>query len=195
MAEMERSLIVFKPDVVQRQIVGEILQRFERKGFKIIGMKMVNPSKDLIGKHYSNNKDYLESTGSKVRKGAEERGEKVKESDYELGLRVRDWCIEYLTCGPVIAMVLEGWHVIELVRKALGSTNPRTADIGTIRSDYTPDSYVFADMQGRVTRTMVHASDSRESAKREIPLWFNNDELFKYETAIEKILYDAGWSK
>jgi nucleoside-diphosphate kinase len=76
----------------------------------------------------------------------------------------------------------------------LGSTNPRTADIGTIRSDYTPDSYLLADMQGRTTRTMIHASDSTENAEKEISLWFDEEELFEYDTAIENILFDTGWS-
>lgn len=195
MVEMERTLVVFKPDVVQRQIVGEIIQRFERKGFKIIGMKMAHPSKDFISKHYIDDDEYNRGVGEKAIKAAKERGEKVDESPIEIGRRIRNWNMNYLSCGPVIAVVFEGSHVIEGVRKMLGSTNPRTADVGTIRSDYTPDSYILADMQGRTTRTMVHASDCEESAKREILLWFDKDELFDYETAIEKILYDAGWSK
>lgn len=192
----EKSLVVFKPDVIQRQIVGELLTRFERKGFKVVAMKMIKPSKELVGKHYSDNEDYLRGVGDNAITSARERGETMQDiSALDFGKMVRNWNIEYLSCGPVVAMVFEGAHVIEGVRKILGSTNPIRADIGSIRADYTPDSYLLADAQGRTARTLVHASDSPEEAEREIKLWFSKDEIFTYETAIEKILYDTGWTK
>ena len=192
----ERTLVILKPDVIQRQIVGEILARFEKKGFKIVGMKMVWPSKELAGKHYMADDDYNRGVGEKAINGAKERGEDVTGWDaLEIGRKVRRYCIEYLSCGPVVAFVLEGNCVIESVRTFLGSTNPSKADAGTIRADYSPDSYVLSDLQGRATRTLLHASDSVESAEREIPLWFKEDELYEYTTAVEYVLYDAGWSK
>lgn len=191
----QKTLTIFKPDVIQRQIVGEILQRFERKGFKIVGLKMLVPSKELVGEHYSGDEAYLTEVGEKTIAFAKERGDKVPEgTPLELGKRIRQWNIDYLTCGPVVAMVLEGPNVIEAVRKIIGRSNPILADVGTIRSDYTTDSYFLADLQGRTTRTMFHASDSVENATREIGLWFDENELVDYETAIEKILYDAGWT-
>jgi len=191
----QRTLTVFKPDVIQRQIVGEILQRFERKGFKVVAMKMLVPSAELVGKHYSGDEAYLTDVGSKTIAFAKERGDNIPEgTPLELGQKIRQYNIDYLTCGPVIAMVLEGPNVIEAVRKIIGRSNPILADVGTIRSDYTTDSYFLADVQGRTTRTMFHASDSVEAANREIPLWFEVDEIVEYETAIEKILYDVGWS-
>lgn len=191
----ERTLVIFKPDVIQRQIMGEIIERFERKGFKIVGMKMIWPTAELIGKHYEDNQEYFKEVGDKTIKSARERGEKLFSNDpIEIGRRIRQWNMLYMSCGPVFAIVLEGPHIIEAVRKMLGSTNPLNADIGTIRSDYSPDSYFLANLQGRTTRTMVHASDSIESANREIPLWFKKSELYDYETAIEKVLFDVGWS-
>lgn len=195
MKGMERTLVVLKPDVIQRQIIGEVLQRFERKGYKIIGMKMMHVSKELVGEHYIDDNEYHIGIGKKAIEAAKARGEELEIDPIKVGKQIRQWNMNYLSCGPVVAMVFEGSLVIEGVRKILGKTNPRQADVGTIRSDYTPDSYVLSDMQGRTTRTMIHASDSKESADREIPLWFNEDELFDYETAVEKILYDAGWSK
>lgn len=102
--------------------------------------------------------------------------------------------INYLTCGPVIAVVFQGFGVIAGVRKMLGSTSPADGDVGTIRADFSLDSFALADEQGRVTRSMLHASDSVEHAEREIGLWFNATEISEYETAAEKIFYDAGWS-
>lgn len=192
----ERTLVIFKPDVIQRQLMGEFLLRFERKGFKIVGTKMTVPSEDLMKKHYTDDKDYLEEVGNKSLESAKKRGEKLDLDDpYEIGLRIRNWNVKYLTCGPVLAIVIEGPHIVEAVRKVIGTTNPLMADIGTIRSDYSPDSYLLADHQGRTTRTMIHASDSPENANYEIGLWFTEDELFDYETAIEKVLFDTDWSE
>lgn len=191
----EKTLLVFKPDVIQRQIVGELISRFERKGFKIVGMKMLIPSKELVGKHYEDDEKYLIETGNKAKKGAEARGEDTSNwNALERGKWIRESNINYLTCGPVIALVLQGSGVILGVRKMLGSTSPADGDVGTIRADFSLDSFALADEQGRVTRTMVHASDSEESAQREIGLWFNATEISEYETAAEKIFYDVGWS-
>ncbi|MFA5622857.1 MAG: nucleoside-diphosphate kinase [Candidatus Dojkabacteria bacterium] len=191
----EKSLVIFKPDILQRQIVGEIVSRFERKGFKIVAMKMLIPSRELVGKHYEDKEEYLRETGEKAKKGAIARGEDVSKWDsLARGQWIRESNINYLTCGPVIALVLQGFGVIAGVRKMLGSTSPADGDVGTIRADFSLDSFALADEQGRVTRSMVHASDSVESAEREIGLWFNPTEISEYETAAEKIFYDVGWS-
>ena len=192
----EKTLLIFKPDVLQRQIVGEIISRFERKGFKIVGMKMLVPSRELIGKHYIDDPKYLIETGDNAKKGAEARGEDTSNWDsLERGKWIRESNINYLTCGPVIAMVLQGFGVIAGVRKMLGSTSPADGDVGTIRADFSLDSFALADEQGRVTRSMIHASDSVENAQREIGLWFNATEISEYETAAEKIFYDVSWSE
>ncbi len=192
----EKTLLIFKPDVVQRQIVGELISRFERKGFKIVAMKMLTPSKEQVGKHYTDDPKYLEETGNKAKKGAEMRGEDITNwNALERGRWIRESNINYLTCGPVIALVLQGFGVVGGVRKMLGSTSPADGDVGTIRTDYSLDCFALADEQGRVTRTMIHASDSVENAEREIGLWFNPTEISEYETAAEKIFYDTGWSQ
>jgi len=192
----EKTLLIFKPDVLQRQIVGEIISRFERKGFKIVGMKMLVPSRELIGKHYIDDPKYLIETGDNAKKGAEARGEDTSNWDsLERGKWIRESNINYLTCGPVIALVLQGFGVIAGVRKMLGSTSPADGDVGTIRADFSLDSFALADEQGRVTRSMIHASDSVENAQREIGLWFNATEISEYETAAEKIFYDVSWSE
>jgi nucleoside-diphosphate kinase len=190
----ERSLLLIKPDVLQRQIVGEILSRFEKKGFKIVAMKMLNATKEQVGEHYIDEESYLIGVGDKSKKAAEERGEDVSDwNSLEVGKGFRMKNIEYLTEGPIIAMILEGYGVIKGVRKLLGSTSPSAGDVGTIRDDYSLDAYYLADTLSRSTRTMIHASDSVDSAKREIKIWFNDNEICdNYETAAEKIFYDYG---
>ena len=191
----ERTLILMKPDVLQRQIVGEILSRFERKGFKIVAVKMLNATKAQVAEHYTGDEQYLIETGEKAKKGAEMRGQDVSNwNSLEWGKIIRERNIAYLTCGPILAVVLEGPGVVTGVRKVLGSTSPADGDVGTIRADYSFDSYALADVVARSTRTMLHASDSPENAQREIKIWFKENEICNnYETVAEKIFYDAGW--
>lgn len=191
----ERTLLLMKPDVLQRQIVGEILSRFERKGFKIVGIKMLNATKEQVAEHYTDEEAYLIETGEKAKKGAELRGEDVSNwNSLERGKIIRKNNISYLTCGPIIAFVLEGHSVIQGVRKLLGSTSPAEGDVGTIRDDYSFDTFALADYVARATRTMIHASDSPENAEREIKIWFKESELCSdYETVAEKIFFDYGW--
>jgi len=191
----ERSLLLIKPDVLQRQIVGEIITRFERKGFKMIAMKMLNATEEQVGEHYVDEDSYLIEVGEKAKKGAKARGEDISNWDsLERGKIIRQRNIEYLTCGPIVAVVLEGFGVISGVRKLLGSTSPAAGDVGTIRDDYSLDTFQLADFVSRSTRTMIHASDSVENAEREMKIWFDESELCdNYETAAEKIFYDEGW--
>lgn len=192
---VERTLILVKPDVIQRQIFGEVLTRFERKGFKIVGMKMLNATKEQVARHYVDEDAYLIETGEKAKKGAIVRGEDVSNwNSLERGKVIRQNNILYLTCGPIIAMVLEGHGVVAGVRKLLGSTSPASGDVGTIRDDYSFDTFELADYVSRATRTMIHASDSPENAKREVKIWFKETELCSnYETVAEKIFFDYGW--
>jgi len=193
----ERTLVLIKPDVLQRQLVGEILSRFERKGVKLTAMKMLNATKEQVGEHYEEKEAYLIESGEKAKKGAIARGEDVSEwNSLEQGKRIRQRNINYLTCGPIVAIVFEGFGVISQVRKILGSTSPADGDIGTIRDDYSLDTYALADSIDRSTMTMLHASDSVESAERELKIWFKESEICNdYETGVEKIFYDTEWSK
>jgi nucleoside-diphosphate kinase len=191
----ERTLILIKPDVLQRQIVGEILTRFERKGFKIVAMKMLNATKEQVGEHYEDSEPYLIELGEKAKKGAIMRGQDVSNwNSLEWGKIIRQRNVAYVTCAPILAMVLEGNGVIAGVRKILGSTSPADGDVGTIRDDYSFDNYALADVVSRSTRTMLHASDSPESAQREMKIWFKENEICNnYETVAEKIFYDSNW--
>ncbi|HEX17281.1 MAG TPA: nucleoside-diphosphate kinase [Thermoplasmatales archaeon] len=141
--EKERTFVMIKPDAVQRGLIGEIISRFERRGIKIVAMKMLKVDRDLAEKHYAvhRGKPFFEPT------------------------------VRYITSSPVVAMVLEGYRVIEMVRRMVGKTDPQDAEPGTIRGD-------LAQFIGR---NLVHASDSKETADFEINLWFSKDELCDYK--------------
>ena len=161
---VQRTLILFKPDAVQRGIVGEILTRFERVGLKIIGTKLIFPSKEHYHKHY-------EGIGKMVTR----RGEKAF-----------DMALEFMTQGPVIAMVFEGVEAVELVRKLVGGTEPKTALPGTIRGDYSHMSFGYADEHNVGIPNLIHASGSIEEAKQEISHWFSDFEIYNYTSPREK---------
>jgi len=161
---MERTLIILKPDAVQRGIVGEIITRFEHVGLKIVATKMLQPDYDHYVQHY-------EGIGTlKTRKGAE-----VFESQ-----------MANMQEGPVIAMVLEGVDAVELVRKMVGSTEPKAALPGTIRGDYAHVSYDQAAISGRGVANLIHASADSKEAEQEIAHWFADDEMYDYQTTHEK---------
>jgi len=188
----ERTLVIIKPDAVQRTLVGEIIQRYERLGLKIVGMKLVRPTKDLVDKHYTNDPDWIEKTGAKFIKHATEHGLRIKHPDpVKMGEHILERLSKYMTSGPVIAMVLQGLHAVPIVRKITGSTEPLQSDVGTIRGDFVLDSYEFSDIQDRSIRNLVHASGSVEEANKEIALWFTKDELINYTLVQEKILYET----
>lgn len=190
---IERTLVIIKPDGIQRGLIGEILARFERAGLKVVGMKMEWPSKKLVGQHYTSDPGYYQSVWEKASISAEERGQAMKETPKQLGDRVREANMRYLSSGPVLAMVLEGNQAILNTRNIIGSTNPLTADVGTIRGDLTVDDFGAADTEGRAVRNLMHASSEPIEAKREIMLWFEKRELHDYQTVMDKVLHDPEW--
>lgn len=150
-AELERTFIAIKPDGVQRGLIAEIISRFERKGFKLVAIKIAVPSKEFAQKHYHD----------------------LKERPFFNGL------CDFLSSGPVIAMVWEGEGVIKYGRKLIGATDPQKSEPGTIRGD----------LAVVVGRNIIHGSDGPETAKDEISLWFKPDELVSYASNAEKWVY------
>lgn len=155
---VERTLVLLKPDAVQRGIMGKIITRFEDAGFKIIGMKMFFADKDFARKHYTED--------ITVRRGE----------------HVRNALVDFLQVGPVLAMCIEGVNAIENVRKIVGSTEPKTAAPGTIRGDFAHVSYAYADAMKVVVKNLIHASADAKDAAHEVPLWFSKEELHTYPT-------------
>lgn len=162
--KVQKTLVVFKPDAVQRGIVGEILTRFERVGLKIVATKMIAPDKEHFYKHY-------EDIGKMITR----RGEQAF-----------DVTLEMMVQGPVIAMVFEGVEAIALVRKLVGPTEPKSAEAGTIRGDFSHMSFGYADEAGKGIPNLIHASGDESEAEQEINHWFTDSELYSYQSVHEK---------
>ena len=149
---MQRTFLAVKPDGVQRGLIGRIISRLEEKGFKLIGMKLMKITNELAEKHYGEHKDKAFFKG----------------------------LVNFITSGPIVAMVWEGKDIISSLRKIMGKTNPSDADVGTIRGDFGID----------IGKNVVHGSDSEESAKREIALFFKEQELINWQQDIQKWIYE-----
>ena len=190
--KQERTLIIIKPDGVQRTLVGEIIKRYERMGLKIVGIKMLVPTAEHVEAHYTLDPEWRRVTGEKRIKAARDKGEEPPSEDpLEITRLVLESLRKYLTSGPVIAMVWQGAHAVEIVRKITGGTEPRTSDVGTIRGDFVLDSYNMSDKDVRSVRNLVHASGSIKEAEMEIKHWFKDEELVNYRLIQEQILYDV----
>lgn len=188
----ERTFVILKPDTIQRSLVGEIIRRYERAGFKLVAFKFLVPTAEQVEKHYTIDPNWKKMVGEKsiasyVKKGIKPPSTNpVKVGDMVIG-RLK----KYMTSGPVAAMVWEGAHVVEIIRKITGGTEPRSSDVGTIRGDFVIDSYQLADDDDRAIRNLVHASGTTEDAEKEIRLWFKNNELVSYRLVQERIFYDV----
>ena len=189
----ERSLVLIKPDGVQRGLIGEIVSRFEKKGLKITAMKMIWPTLDMAKRHYDQPEAAAIALGEKSIAAYKEKGIEINKTPLEIAKDVQGRLLTYLTTGPIVAMVIEGAHAIAHVRKIRGATNPLGADVGTITGDYTIDSYFIADDDQRSVRNLVHASGSVDEAENEIKIWFKESEIMDYDLAIDKILYSMEW--
>lgn len=185
----ERTLIILKPDAIQRGLIGEIIGRFEKIGLKIIGAKFFVPTEELLNKHYPvERKEFIAGMGQKTLDNYKELGmDPLKffgsDDPYEIGKEVQKWLVDFMISAPVFAVVLEGPHAIEIVRKVRGHTLPVKAEPGTITGDYSFDSSSLANNEQRPIRNLVHASGNKEEAEFEINLWFKPEELHAYGTA------------
>ncbi len=191
-AKEEQTLVIIKPDGVQRTLIGEVIKRYERIGLKLVAMKMLVPTADHIEAHYTLDPDWMKVTGEKRIKSALDKGEKPPHTDpLEITKVVLANLKKYMTSGPVVAMVWQGAHAVKIVRKITGGTEPLTSDVGTIRGDYVLDSYVLAETDGRSVRNVIHASGSVEEARNEIKHWFLPGEITAYRLIADEILYDV----
>jgi len=161
---MERTLIIFKPDALQRGIVGEILSRFERVGLKLVAAKMAQPNEEHFYHHYEN----------------------IGQMISRRGQAAFDVTLEMMQTGPVLVVVLEGVEAVSQVRKMVGTTEPKSALPGTIRGDYAHISFSYADKNSVGIPNLLHASGDPEEAVKEIAHWFDQSELFGYNAPHEK---------
>ncbi|MBI2409802.1 nucleoside-diphosphate kinase [Candidatus Kaiserbacteria bacterium] len=187
----EQTLVIVKPDGIQRALIGEIMKRYERIGLKLVGLKMLVPTEEMIERHYLLDPDWKKNVGEKAIASYIQKGEIPPSNDpIAVANSVVERLKEYMTSGPVIAMVWEGAHAVELVRKITGGTEPRSAGIGTIRGDFVLDSYSMSDSDNRAIRNLIHASGSVAEAQMEIPHWFTASEIVRYRVPHEATLYD-----
>ena len=190
----ERTLVIIKPDGVQRALIGEIIRRYERTGLKLIALKFVMPTEEMATKHYYEvgGDEWIEEVGRKARAAYEAKGmQSPYKTNKENGWAVLKANAKYLSAGPVVPMIWQGNQAVALVRKITGGTEPLTSDVGTIRGDLTLDSYALADLDQRSVRNLIHASGSTDEAEKEIAIWFSEDEILKYNHLHERILYDV----
>jgi nucleoside-diphosphate kinase len=187
----ERSFVIVKPDGVQRSLIGEIIKRFERTGLKLIGLKMTVMDKDRIWKHYNKDDAWFIKKGTNIAKDREAAGLSAEKEPIEYGKDIIRALEKFMTCGPVVMMVWEGNQAVSVVKKIVGETEPAMSDVGTIRGDFTIDSYALSAVDDRAVRNLIHCSDEPDNANFEIDLWFNQDELVTYRLLNTEILYDV----
>lgn len=187
----ERSLVLLKTDAVQRSLVGEIIKRFEMRGLKIAAMKMVLPTEAQLLEHYNKDDAWYLRKGEGIVEDLKAQGREVDREPIEYGKDIIRTVVHYMTEAPVVALVMEGLGAVATVTRTVGTTEPATADIGTIRGDYTIDSFSHATLENRAVKNLIHQSESVEEAVREMKIWFTDDEIHEYVTAQERIMYEA----
>lgn len=192
---IERTLIAIKPESIQRQLIGEFISKLERRGLKLVGCKLISPTKEQVGAHYPDDEEWYVSSGTKTWQNYKDKGIDPGMTPVELAKRTRQMLIDHLVDRPLLLMVWEGPHAVSLGRKTAGSTNPLVADIGSIRGDYSMESYELSDDLGRAIHSLVHASGTIDEAKKEIDIWFKPEEVLDYDLIIESLFYSFDWGK
>lgn len=192
----EKTFVILKPDAVQRGLIGDVINRFERIGLKIVAMKMILPTEEMALMHYNKDDAWMISKGeNNVIKNRKELGLPIEKSALEYGKDILRGLVEYMTCSPVVVMVLEGNSAQAVVKRLVGTTEPATSDTGTIRGDLSLETYMLCDTDGgRAVRNLIHCTDPADGAdasEREINVWFKPEEIIKWKSINEKMLYDV----
>ena len=184
---------MIKPDGVQRSLVGEIIKRFERAGLKMAYMKLSMLDEKKLWDHYDKDDEWYTRKGKGIKSDLEAAGQAfdADRPDLEFGKDIIRALVKFMTAGPVVTMVLEGNQAVAVVKKLVGGTEPATSDVGTIRGDFTLDSYNISAIDDRAVRNLIHCSDAVDEAQREIKLWLSDEVVLDYTLAQDKILYDV----
>lgn len=184
----EQTYVMVKPDGVKKGLIGEVISRFEQRDLKIVALEMFKPTTDQIDNHYPKDEAWIRRLGQKTLTTYTKYGIDPKEmlgSDDELvlGKMVRSWLIDYMTSAPLVRMVVEGVHAVDMVRKIAGATLPYMADMGTLRGDYSNDSPAIANSEKRAVMNILHASETPAEAQHEIEHWFGGrkDVICEYQ--------------
>lgn len=187
----ERTFVILKTDAVQRGLMGEVIKRFEQAGLKIAAAKMVMPTEEKLLEHYNKDDEWYLKKGTMISEELKSAGKELTKEPIEYGKDIILTIVRYMTESPVMALVVEGVNSVATVTKLVGTTEPTSADVGTIRGDYCIDTYFHSTYEDRAVKNLIHCSDSVEEAEREMNLWFDKDEMHDYVTAHDRILYEA----
>ncbi len=187
----ERTFVIIKPDGVQRGLIGEIIKRFERAGLKLIALKMTVAEAERIWKHYNKDDAWFIKKGTNIVAERTAAGLPVEKEPIEYGKDIIRALETYMTCSPSVLMVWEGNQAVAVVKKLVGTTEPATSDVGTIRGDFTTDSYAISAVDDRAVRNLIHCTEFPPEAADEIALWFTPEELVSYRSISEAMLYDV----
>lgn len=187
----EQTLVLVKPDGVQRGLIGAILARLEQVGLKIVALKMVQPTKDQADRHYALTEEWMKAVYDKAKAKYESLGQAFPYPDHvAYGTSIKKGLVDFLVSAPVIAAIFEGEQCVALTRKIVGATEPASSAPGTIRGDLSLDTYALSNEQNRPLRNLIHASGNVEEAKNEIPIWFTAAEIYKINGVLDPVQYD-----
>ncbi len=188
--KQEQTFLMIKPDGVTRGLIGEIIERIEQRGLKIVALGMFKPTHEQMDSHYPKDKKWISRVGQKTLDTYEKYNldaqKEVGTIDaYEIGVMVRGWLIDFMTSAPLVKIVVQGIHAIDMVRKLSGPTMPSMAEMGTIRGDFSVDSPIAANKGKRAVKNIVHASETPEEAQHEISHWFSPEEIHEYQRSVD----------
>lgn len=192
--KQEKTLVLVKPDGVKRGLIGEVIRRIEQRGLKVIALKMFTATREQINDHYPKDPVWIKRLGEKTlsnyaKYGLDPINEIGTDEAEEIGKLVREWIIDFMVSGPIVKMIVQGLHAVDMVRKLAGNTLPSLAEMGTIRGDYSVDSPALANADKRALHNLVHASETPEEAQHEIEFWFSPEEIHEYKRAEEDIMF------
>jgi nucleoside-diphosphate kinase len=182
----EKTYVMIKPDGVRKGLIGEIIRRMEQRDLKVVALEMFQPSRDQMDKHYPKDEKWLNRIGERTSSTYSKYDHDIKRDfgtadPLRVGKTVRKWLVDYMSSAPLVKMVVQGVHAVDMVRKIVGDTMPYLADMGTIRGDYSADSAISANIEHRAIFNLIHASETPAEAKHEIEHWFGKKSIFKYK--------------
>lgn len=189
----ERTVVLVKPDGVKRGLTGEIIRRIEQRGLKIVALQMVWATKEQMDNHYPKDAGWISRVGGKTKSTYDKYGFDMKaelgtEDLLEVGKMVREWLLNFMTSGPIVKMVVQGIHAVDMVRKLAGVTLPSMAEMGTVRGDYSVDSPAAANKDKRAVHNILHASETPEEAANELARWFVERDIHAYKRTEEDLM-------
>lgn len=182
----ECTFVMIKPDGVKKGLIGEVIRRFEQRDLKVVAIEMFQPTHEQIDNHYPKSEEWIARLGGKTLSTYEKYGFDAME-DFgttdisKIGPEIRKWLVDYMLSAPLVKMVIQGNHAVDMVRKICGPTLPNMADMGTIRGDYSTDSPAVANAEKRAVANILHASETPEEALHEIKHWFGDKQIFNYK--------------